>query len=1117
MSRRCNAAFVSTLALAWFLAAPLPVLAAPEVITVPWYLSEPGEPDTHYTYGGAPILLKGIVRGPATEFRWDFGDGGGTSWAPVADPYALEAAHAYTGIPGEKFIATLYVRDASGEQDSDVYRVKIYESSDLSIPGHLDVRINMSIDAGLWWLHKTMARGTLAGGSPGYGQPYGYWSDPGGYPLAATCTAVAAFQLFGSKPDRPYSEDPYVETVQRALNYMLYFTYSYPIGPQPAGDPDTLPNGRGLVTNFTSNLYDSRQTYIGGICMTAFASSGARNRIAGVGGADVYGRPYGEIVQDMTDFFAWGQVDTQYARGGWRYYANYSGSDMSTTQWPPLAMLAATENSMGISVPDFVADELVLFLNAMQRTSCDSNNGAFAYDPAQTLYNDTKAAAGLICHEFIGTPLSDPRAMAALGFLYRHWNDSGSSWDYERLLGNSYAMYGVMKAMRSPEPDILRIAEYDCATGTQTGNSFDWFYAPAATGREGLGQYIVRTQQADGSWDDVAAAPNPVYDAFSTGWRILTLLPGVTIIPPSALICDCDEQEYNLDQTINLDGACSYHPDPKRHIVRYEWDLDNDGLFDDATGPTASIPGGFPVEGRYPVHLRVTDDTPGFPQTDVYTCEVYVHPPPHCPHAFAGGPYTGWVGTPVTFDASRSWDPDNAICAYDWDLDRDGLYGAEDQDTYGSPSDGVGVTVPWTFDAPREFVVGLRVRDCPGEFPTCEDFDFSVVDIGNHPPHADPNGPYTICPGCAITVDGSASYDIDPGDVIQYAWDLDEDGLFGTEDSPADCTSPTCPFTEAGKPLGYVYGVGLKVTDSFGEQNVAYATVTVVLSTPCEIVCLDPSVETDPLVCSAQLPCSAVASAHDSFGNPLATSCDPPGPYEVGASSVNVTCENGLESSTATCGVEVRDAEAPACQPLQPAPGSCHGPLATPVVVTAACTDNCGAPVSVACDPDEGGTECSYAGHGDWHVTVTGTDGYGNPSAPATVDFTIDTVPPVVRIVAPLPNARLAIPLLPISMVMSATDDDGAAGDVVHEVITIDSCVVYDGDTYGNGDGRLVDESIEVTVEELCRIAAQCGFTVLNAPSIGAEATDCGGNVGRGGVRLAGVVRLLPGLCSAGR
>ena len=102
--------------------------------------------------------------------------------------------------------------------------------------------------------------------------------------------------------------------------------------------------------------------------------------------------------------------------------------------------------------------------------------------------------------------------------------------------------------------------------------------------------------------------------------RVLVLLKGVTTIPPEAVICDCDEQEYNLNQDIHLDGSCSYHPDLTRHIISYEWDLDNDGEFDDATGETATIPGGFDTTGYYPVALRVTDDNPEEPQTGIYTC-----------------------------------------------------------------------------------------------------------------------------------------------------------------------------------------------------------------------------------------------------------------------------------------------------------------------------------------------------------------------------------------------------------------------------------------------------------------------------------------------------------------
>ncbi len=349
--------------------------AAPDAICVPWTLV--GAP-SHSSYSGATIRLKGIARGDATEFRWEFGDGGSTAWGHIANAYDLSVQHAYTGVPGTPFVATLRVRNAASQEDYDTYRIKLYESSDLTIPDHLQIRVRMAIDEALWSLHVQMQRAGFGAGAPGYGQPYGYWNDPGGYPLAASCTAVDAFQISGHRTNADNDHDPYVETVRRALNYILTNAYSYPISVQPAGNPDQNGNGIGIVVNQSSNLYDSRQTYIGGICMTALASSGAPNRTADVGGTNVYLRPYADIVQDMADFFAWGQVDSGSGRGGWRYYGNYSNSDMSTTQWPPLALIAAEAN-MGTIVPAFVRTELIRFLDYVQRPQCDWNHGGFGY------------------------------------------------------------------------------------------------------------------------------------------------------------------------------------------------------------------------------------------------------------------------------------------------------------------------------------------------------------------------------------------------------------------------------------------------------------------------------------------------------------------------------------------------------------------------------------------------------------------------------------------------------------------------------------------------------------------------------------------------------------------
>lgn len=804
----------------------MPTLAAVDALQAVCVPAQPSDPTVpHQAYSGAEITLKGIARGAAASYRWRFGDGNAdTDWMPIIDSYNLGIKHTYkSDVAGKLFQATLEVKGANGEVVNDTYLVKVFASSDLTNPQHLDVRVNMAIDQGLWWLHTNMQRQQYQAGAPGYEQLYGYWGDS--YPLPATCIAVDALQLHGSKANMDNDRDPYVDTVRRGLNYILSNVHSFPIDVETAGNPDTNGNGIGLVANHNSTLQDNRQTYIGGICMAALASTGTPNRVAEVGNENVYKRTYQAIVQDMVDFFAWGQNDSSSGTdsGGWRYYANSGDSDMSTAQWPPLAMVAAKEN-MGAIIPAFVLSEVEPFLDRYQNTDKTDDNGAFAYDSGQNIYNITKAAAGIIIHRFLNTPVTDPRVQRALGFIYRHWNDAGTSWDYTALHGNSYGMYGVMKAMRLYEPDISQIPEYDYNAERQTGMSFDWYYTPAGQTQKGLASYLVTTQAPEGVWND-SVGQNPVYGAFATGWGIMTLLPGVTINPPQALICACEEQEYNLNRDIHLDGSCSFHPNQARNIVGYAWDLDNDGAFDDAFKTKADIMGGFAVEGFYPVSLRVVDDNPtnlGGPQSDVYVCKVNVHPPPHCPHAFAGGPYYGAVNVPVSLDASASWDPDNEIVLYEWDVDHDGLFGVSDKDCFGKNSDAVGVKPQWTWTAPYSGVIDLRIIDAKGEFDPCPDYSSTRIEIGNQAPKSAPGGPYAAFPGSKIVLDGSRSSDPDAGDVITYAWDLNNDGNFN------ESTSAKPEFSiDQGAIAGTVYSVCLKVTDVLGEYDVKCTTITV--------------------------------------------------------------------------------------------------------------------------------------------------------------------------------------------------------------------------------------------------------------------------------------------------
>jgi hypothetical protein len=81
---------------------------------------------------------------------------------------------------------------------------------------------------------------------------------------------------------------------------------------------------------------------------------------------------------------------------------------------------------------------------------------------------------------------------------------------------------------------------------------------------------------------------------------------------------------------ITFDGTGSYDPDGT--IRKYEWDLDNDGKFDDAVGATPTV--SFTAPGLGNIHLKVTDNN-GATDTDTTTLTITKHSPP--PNGIHGG------------------------------------------------------------------------------------------------------------------------------------------------------------------------------------------------------------------------------------------------------------------------------------------------------------------------------------------------------------------------------------------------------------------------------------------------------------------------------------------------
>jgi PKD repeat protein len=148
-------------------------------------------------------------------------------------------------------------------------------------------------------------------------------------------------------------------------------------------------------------------------------------------------------------------------------------------------------------------------------------------------------------------------------------------------------------------------------------------------------------------------------------------------------------------QWVQFDAASSYDPDGT--ITNYQWDLDGDGIMD-ATGQTVFH--SYPTPGAYNVRLVVTDDQ-GASDDEVKT--VTVGAPNRQPVAqFIITPTPALVGSPVTFDASSSYDPDGFITDYRWDLNGDGVV------------DATGQITTYTYFAAGLYEVSLYITDNMG-------------------------------------------------------------------------------------------------------------------------------------------------------------------------------------------------------------------------------------------------------------------------------------------------------------------------------------------------------------------------------------------------------------------
>ena len=420
-----------------------------------------------------------------------------------------------------------------------------------------------------------------------------------------------------------------------------------------------------------------------------------------------------------------GPSDDPDTGGGWRYSANQY-PDNSVCQWAAIGIIAAEK--FGCTVPQLMKDWNKRWLKASQWTANDSYKGAFAYTPGSFAwgpYATTPSGMVQLCMDGVGRGSNDPNCGnwdLAETFIRNNFGNTGTS--STNIKNYYYGLFSFVKSMLLHNTDGVPGSNPIVLLQSQTAGvtPLDWYAAEKSKGdpTDGVARSLVDAVQSPTTPNNLNQGYWTGHDAssdqykFETAWAIIMLQKTLFESGKPVAVAKAIPNPGVAGQTITLDGSGSYHLDPAKTIVKWEWDLDNNGTYD-ISGPVVTT--SFPTMNNYPVGLRVTDSAGA---TATTTVTVLITTPPIAPTADAGGPYVFCLdGSPLFLDASLTINPDEGQHEpgtypgdtiygnpqqFAWDLDGDGQF----NDAYGKIVD---VTTYFTNKGPGEYLVHLKVTD----------------------------------------------------------------------------------------------------------------------------------------------------------------------------------------------------------------------------------------------------------------------------------------------------------------------------------------------------------------------------------------------------------------------
>ncbi len=232
-------------------------------------------------------------------------------------------------------------------------------------------------------------------------------------------------------------------------------------------------------------------------------------------------------------------------------------------------------------------------------------------------------------------------------------------------------------------------------------------------------------------------------------------VPIVTNTPPVANAGP--NQTIALGTTVHLDGSQSSDVDGDALSFQWAVTATPGGSAATLSDPTAVQPT-FVVArpGTYTVQLIVNDG-----QVDSAPASVLISTQNSPPVAQAGANQTVFVGTTVHLNGSQSYDVDGDALSFQWALTEVPVGSA------ATLSDPTAVQPTFVVDLPGTYTVQLIVDDGTVQSAPANVF----ISTQNSPPVARAGANQTVFVGTTVTLDGSASSDVD-GDPLTFRWAL---------------------------------------------------------------------------------------------------------------------------------------------------------------------------------------------------------------------------------------------------------------------------------------------------------------------------------------------------------